>query len=73
MTLYFIVSEIISSDLDRSQKSIFWSKKRWISTVPWKIGNPDCMRWLHKNKVNEKVTSYDASPQSVINCNEICR
>ena len=33
----FIVSEIISSDLDNSQKLIFWCKKR---RFPRKIGIP---------------------------------
>ena len=32
------MSEIISSDLDESEKSIFWCKKSRNSAVSWKIG-----------------------------------
>ena len=35
-----ILSEIISSDLDESQESIFWCKKNRISAVQRKIGIP---------------------------------
>ena len=36
----YIVSDIISSDSDDSQKSIFWCKQTRISAVPWRIGIP---------------------------------
>ena len=34
------MSEIIFSDLDESNKSIFWCKKTWLSMVPHKTGIP---------------------------------
>ena len=34
------MSEIISSDVEESQKSIFWCKKTWISVVPRRIDIP---------------------------------
>ena len=37
------MSEIISSDLDESQESIFWCKKKRISAVWQKIGIPECI------------------------------
>ena len=43
----YIVSEIITSDVDESQKSIFWCKTH---RFPWKIGIPDQNHGTDSNK-----------------------